>query len=388
MLRNRCFLPLLSALILAAPAWAGVLVNERGDLGPTPQTQRFSFFFDLPAGDTRVAVTFSAQLKTGKGAFRVLDAKGETLCEKGVEQGRSSLNAMLGPFPETGRARAEFSAQESAGEWRAVVVEAPKPQDLAPLRYSGPLMMGVAVLLALWWRLRTRTPGRWFWLGGALWLVAQFLIILRNTWLDPIALNAIKASVSFNAYALLDAIYSSAFTGVLEIGVLVLWGILWRNKLSNARCVLALLVGVITAQAFVQGLGTTIHRSFSFSANAPELQAALYTDTVPRLMATPLLWLAQPVECVLTIGCGLGVCTLALMGIASKRGTYVWRAVLLLTIYHTIPAAFWRSGMVGKVSTWWMVLALVPLAALSLFIASWCWRTWPEAEEAAPQRGK
>ncbi len=381
-MRKRHWGPWVAALwigLIPVSASAKVLLNERGELGPEGHTKHESFFFDLPSGDVRIVVSFAGSFSSGKGSVKFVGAKEEVLAAKDFETGRATLLGTFGPFPEAGRARFEFSVQEGAGEWQGVVAEIPEKRDLYPLLLAGPLMMFVALAFAVGWWWRTRVPWRWFWLGAGLWALGVALKIAWAILMNPIILTALKPAVSYRAYLIIGGFYVGSLTGVFEIGIVVLWALIWRKKVTDAPRAIAVGIGAGAFEALALGLAGAANAATMIFVPLPEqAQAAMYAAAVPLMATTPLLWLCSPVERVLAILCHVASRALVLLGVAARRMNYLWRGFLLLTLLDTVAGVALLAELPGKISMWWIELALLPFALISVLIVPWSMRAWPE----------
>jgi hypothetical protein len=63
---------------------------------------------------------------------------------------------------------------------------------------------------------------------------------------------------------------------------------------------------------------------------------------------------------------------------------------LIMTAIDAIAGYVYLAGLMGKISVWWIELAITPAALLSIPILVWCIRSWPapppaRAADACPR---
>jgi hypothetical protein len=57
---------------------------------------------------------------------------------------------------------------------------------------------------------------------------------------------------------------------------------------------------------------------------------------------------------------------------------FFWCGFFLMTAVDTIAGWVHLSEQIGKMSLWWIELAIGPFAVASVPIIRWCLRRWPE----------
>jgi uncharacterized membrane protein YhfC len=98
---------------------------------------------------------------------------------------------------------------------------------------------------------------------------------------------------------------------------------------------------------------------------------------------TPLYWLAGPVERIIAILCHASTRALILLGVCKKRYIFVLWGFLLFTLLDGVAGGVHVAGLMGKISVWWIELAIVPFAVVSVLVLIWCYRRWPEERHDA-----
>src|SRR5205085_10619814 len=96
-----------------------------------------------------------------------------------------------------------------------------------------------------------------------------------------------------------------------------------------------------------------------------------------KARTTPLLWLIGPVERLLAMLGHASSRALVLLGLAHQSRWMIFGGFAIFTIVDGIGGAglvFFKTH--AAFSLWWIELAIVPPALLSVFILRWCYRRW------------
>lgn len=72
------------------------------------------------------------------------------------------------------------------------------------------------------------------------------------------------------------------------------------------------------------------------------------------------------------------------IGVSKKKCWLVARGFLLFTLLDGLAGEAQVAGLVGKISTWWIELAILPFGLPSIPILIWCYRRWPEDGDGVP----
>jgi hypothetical protein len=97
--------------------------------------------------------------------------------------------------------------------------------------------------------------------------------------------------------------------------------------------------------------------------------------------ATPLAWIAAVVERLITIPCHVSARAWALFGVARRSWPPFWLGFGVLTAVDTIAGWLYVSGKLGAISIWWIEVALLPFAIISIPLTRWAIRHWPASAE-------
>jgi hypothetical protein len=100
-------------------------------------------------------------------------------------------------------------------------------------------------------------------------------------------------------------------------------------------------------------------------------------DTVAA--RNPVFWLIASVERVIAILCHVSSRTLVLLGTTHHRPWMVFLGFAIFTILDGIVVAAHLTGALGSFSMWWIELALLPWALVSIPIIRWCYLRWDQS---------
>lgn len=102
----------------------------------------------------------------------------------------------------------------------------------------------------------------------------------------------------------------------------------------------------------------------------------IVTGLVNATVHTPLVFLVAPVERIIAILCHTSSRTLVVFSVVRKKQIYFWAGFLIMTAIDAIAGYAHLAGYVNAVSTWFIELALLPFAIVSIPIIKWCIKNW------------
>ncbi len=262
----------------------------------------------------------------------------------------------------------------------------PKPPPTVPpavvraLLVSGILMVVVGLAFVVLVRLVWAVPMRWSFAGAVIWVVG---VALKSAWaLGPHGslLALLENSVPRLGYLIAGSLYIGGLTGVFEIGITLAAALIWRSLSRTAARALAVGVGAGVIEAILLGLGAAAG-ALALMLNLPGTEAL--REEFATVGATPALWLIGPAERAIAILCHTGSRVLVLLAVARGRWSLFWYGFLILTGIDTIAGYVHLAELAGSANLWWVELALLPFALLSVATVRRCVRGWPRVEEAA-----
>jgi uncharacterized membrane protein YhfC len=236
-------------------------------------------------------------------------------------------------------------------------------------------MMLIALAFAVGWYLRSRVQWRWFWLGAGLWAIAVAVKILWAVLVDTRLVPALDKALGHSSFIAVGALYVGLESAVCEMGAVLLLALFWRKIAAEGSRAVTIGVGAGAFEAFLLGVAglTQMIVMTSGASGADTLQAAIGVQGA----GTALLFLVGPVERILTILCHISSRTLLLLGVATRKPLYSLYGFLLFTGIDAIAGWALLSGFMKTHSVWWVELAILPFALISIPAIRWSLRRWP-----------
>jgi hypothetical protein len=173
-------------------------------------------------------------------------------------------------------------------------------------------------------------------------------------------------------------LYVGIQSSVFEMGFTLLAFLIWRQLGRDAGRAIAIGVGAGAFEALLLGIGAVATGLTLSLVHGPQVEKTL--EGLTQIAAiTPLLWLIGPVERIIAILCHASTRALLLLGMAKKKYSLAFWGFLIFTLLDGIAGGVHVAGLIGKISMWWIELALVPFAVVSVFVLIWCYRRWGES---------
>ncbi len=236
-------------------------------------------------------------------------------------------------------------------------------------------MMLVAVLAAVGWQRASRVQARWFWVGAGLWTIAVALKFTFAILTNAAVIGLLKRRLSYPAYVASGGLYVGVESSVFEMGFTILAGLIWRQLGKDSARAIAIGVGAGAFEAILLG-------SLSAVGMAAVLMGAPGTEEIGKTItaqqtATPLFWLVAPVERAIAVFAHASTRALILLGITYRKPLMVIWGFWIFALLDSIAGAAQLSQRLGTFSLWWIELALVPFALVSVPVLRWCSRRFP-----------
>lgn len=368
---------LLALVLYARAAFAGeaaILLDEKVEVAGRPQSRSETRWIEIAQAGIRPGIIAGGNVKSGTVTVRLVDAEGEEKYRQTLEAGRAQQGARLSAFAP-GRATLEITTNGFTGIWQVILVQVPDRGAFRPLLVSGPAMIAAALAFVMVWAARSHVKLRWFWAGAGIWAAGIALKFVWATLANEAIFDATKNVLSRNAHVAVGSVYIGALTGVFEIGATLLAALVWRRIAASGERAVAIGIGAGAFEALVLGAGATAN-AFAAMSGVPQTDIILVLGAY-SMASTPLVWLAGPVERVLAVLCHTASRTLVLFGVASGRRGFFWWGFFLLSAVDVIVGWVHLSERIGKMSLWWIELAIVPFAVASVPVIRWCLRHWP-----------
>jgi hypothetical protein len=283
----------------------------------------------------------------GKGTYRTKLSPGETL--------------QLDPQGHGGEYSVRFEPVNARAELMAIFASA-----------LG--MILVAVVAVVYWRRTSHAGFRWFWIGTGLWTVAVAAKVGVALVINRAVIGLLKASLSHPFLLLFSGLFAGVESSVCEIGLTLLAALIWRQLGKDAGRAIAIGVGAGAFEAFLLGVVALVP-AVMVIAGLPG--AERMSDQLGMTAAsTPLFWLIGPAERVMAILCHASSRALVLLGVAHRKYAMIAGGFAIFTAIDAIAGAAHISEKLGRFSPWWIELAILPLALISVPTLKWCYHRW------------
>ncbi len=238
-------------------------------------------------------------------------------------------------------------------------------------------MMLVGVAAVIYWKRVSHVRLRWFWVGAGLWTVAVAVKVVCALASNAAVIGFLKHYLPYPLMVACGGLFLGIESSMCEMGFTLLAVLIWRQLGREAGRAIAIGVGAGAFEAFLLGAISFITAAVAISGLpgseqiAPELSKAAAT--------IPLFWLIGPAERVIAILCHASSRALIVLGAANRRPAMVFWGFVIFTLMDGIAGAAQISGKLGVTfSVWWIELAILPFALISVPILGWCFRRWNE----------
>ena len=256
----------------------------------------------------------------------------------------------------------------------------PNPDELIWL-VPGLGMMIVAVLAAVYWCRAARCQVRWLWVGAGLWTVSVALKVVCALLTNGPVIGLMKEHLPYSLLVVGGGLYVGIQSSVFEMGFTLLAVLIWRQLGRDADRAIGVGVGAGAFEALLLGIAT-FAAMLAMLLGVPGLEA-VRAELETAGAVTPLLWLVAPVERIIAILCHASSRALILLGVVKGKPMMVFWGFLIFTLIDSIAGAAHVSGRLGTFSMWWIEVAILPVALVSIPILRWCCKRWPHPGECA-----
>lgn len=240
-------------------------------------------------------------------------------------------------------------------------------------------MIIVAISAVIYWRRISKSPIRWFWLGAGLWTVAVALKGVSALLTNKVAIGFMSENLSYPLLVLSGGLFLGIQSSFFEIGFILLAVIIWRQLGRDANRAIAIGIGAGAFEALLLGI-TCLAGIVICLIGLPGAEKVRESiDTVAAV--TPLFWLIAPIERSIAILCHTSSRALVLLGVSNRKYMLVFWGFLIFTLLDGVAGAAHLSGKIGNISMWWIELAVLPFALISIPIIRWCYANWGRGGE-------
>ena len=235
-------------------------------------------------------------------------------------------------------------------------------------------MMIVASAAVIYWRRVSKLQLRWFWLGAGLWAVAVALKVVCALLTNNAAIGFMKENLSYPLLILGGGLLLGIQSSLFEIGLTLLSVLIWRQLGRDANRAIGIGIGAGAFEALLLGIISLIPILTCLFGLPGTEKFREEIDSVAAV--TPFFWLLAPTERIIAILCHASSRALVLLGVTNRKYILVFWGFMIFTMLDGVAGAAHVSGKIGKISMWWIELAILPFALISIPVLRWCYASW------------
>ncbi|RLB61389.1 MAG: YhfC family intramembrane metalloprotease [Deltaproteobacteria bacterium] len=242
-------------------------------------------------------------------------------------------------------------------------------------------MIAVGVIAIILWRTKTSVAYRWFWVGAGLWTVAVVLKVPFSILVGKSVMALLTDNASSTVRVLWAGLYFGLQSALFEMGLTILAALVWRRLGSDSTRAIAIGLGSGAFEAILLGLIAVVGIAV-YLAGVPGTEKVAEAIDAQAAM-TPLFWLLPPTERLLTLVTHASSRALVLLGVAKGRYQLVLTGFLLfMALDGSVVACLKALG--SPISMWWLEIAPLVFALISLPVLFWCHTRWKRVEVSQP----
>lgn len=339
-------------------------------------TSVYTFSFKLSGNGNRLIMNIDSDLQQGILNIWISGGGYEVIGNYTNEGVFSYNNVIFGPLNNRESIQVRITAIHATGNWHIIFTELSNSSSHVGLIVSGIFVLILSGGVIFWWKRRYSESFKWMWLGAGIWALGVALKFVFAILANESILAWIKDVFGHPGYLSIGSVYIGSLTGVFEIGVTLVFALLIKRLLKNPYIALGIGVGAGVIEATLIGfsqIGNAVYIMYGGPGSAEVIGSLAQTVSM-----NPVFFLLAPVERAITILCHISSRALTIYAVARRKYLYFWAGFLLLTGLDAIAGYAHLSGWLNTVSTWWIELAILPFALISIPIIQWCIRHWPQ----------
>lgn len=235
-------------------------------------------------------------------------------------------------------------------------------------------MMAVAGAAVIYWRRVSGLQPRWFWAGAGLWAVAVAIKVGLALLTNKAAIGFMKENLSYPLPILCGGLFVGVQSSLCEIGITLLAALVWRKLGDDANRAIGVGIGAGAFEAFLLGAASLLAILTCLAGLPGTEKVRSGFDSVAAV--TPFFWLLAPAERIIAVLVHASSRALVLLGVVHRKHMMVFWGFLIFTVLDGVAGAAHLSGKIGKISMWWVELAILPMALISIPILRSCHARW------------
>ena len=367
---NPIYILLLVPIILSSRS----LVDFHGIESADKDTSYYLFEFTLSNKESRMVFDFSGTFESGEINVRLTGGGYEVIGNYTEQDTFSHNNIIFGPLNNSEPIRVQVQTTKAIGEWTIKLTESSSSGVTLSFLASGILIIITCILLLIKWKVRSGESFIYPLLGAAAWFISIIAKFLFAYWLNTPILEFIKSALGQTGYLTIGSLYIGSLTGIFEIGIALVFVLSIRKLYENAERGIGYGLGAGTIEALLIGFSQV--GAFIMLITGSPGSDNMITEYSSLASNTPVLFLVAPVERIIAILCHTSSRALIVLAAAKRKQIYLWLGFLIMTGIDAVAGYAHLAGYVTTVSTWWIELALVPFAILSIIIIIWYYNNW------------
>lgn len=242
-------------------------------------------------------------------------------------------------------------------------------------------MFAVGGAAIVCWRRTSELPWKWLWIGAGLWAVAGGLKVSCALFLNPPVIKFLAREYSAPVLLVAGGAFLGFESAFFEIGLTCAAVAIWRHLGGDAGRATGVGAGAGAVEAVLLAIASLAAVAVCLSGTPAGAKVA--EQMAKTAESTPLAWLVPPSERAIALLCHTASRTLVLLGVTHGKPLLILCGWLLFTLIDGVARAFHLTGRIGQFSLWWIELALLPFALISIPPLRWSWSQWPPVPLAA-----
>lgn len=341
-------------------------------------TSLYEFNFTLSENGNIIVLNLKSELEQGR--LNVWFGGGYEVIGNYTNDGEFEYkNLIFGPLNNTEPINVRITTEKALGDWSIIFTEVSRSKSLASILIAGILIIIISMGFMITWKKQSGISLKWILLGGGVWAVGVILKFIFAFTLNRPILAWIESLFAQTGVLSIGSIYIGLLTGVFEIGITLVFALFIKGMYQNYKRGIGIGIGAGGIEAFLIGFSQIV--SFVLVLSGQPSSNQIMASIAQTAVVTPVLYLIGPVERIIAILCHTSSRSLVLFAVAKKKYVYFWAGFLIMTAIDAIAGYVHLAGLLNKINMWWVELALLPFALISIPVIKWCIKNWDSTQE-------